>query len=49
MMLIGRRTAGRSTGETNKEAAHQAVVRLIQEGRLDNSKEITFNEYSTDW
>lgn len=45
----GQRTMGRSTGETNKAAAHQAVVRLIQEGRLDNNKEITFEEYSTDW
>ena len=45
----GRRTGGRSTGETSKAAAHQVVIRLIQEGRLNHTKEISFEEYSADW
>jgi integrase len=46
----GRRTTGRSTGTTNKAAAHQVVIRLIREGRLEHpAKEISFGEYSNDW
>ena len=45
----GRRTGGRSTGETSKAAAHQVVIRLIQEGRLNHTKEISFEEYAVDW
>ena len=46
----GRRTGGRSTGTTNKAAAHQIVIRLVQEGRLGQpATEITFEQYSTDW
>ena len=46
----GHRMAGRSTGTTNKAAAHQVVIRLIQEGRLGlPATEITFENYSTDW
>ena len=46
----GRRTGGRSTGETSKALAHQVVIRLIQEGRLGQpAKEITFEKFSADW
>jgi integrase len=45
----GERTAGRSTGETNKALAHQVVVRLIQEGRLTHTREISFEEYAANW
>ena len=46
----GRRTSGRSTGQTSKALAHQVVIRLIQEGRLGQpAKEITVEQYSTNW
>ena len=45
----GNRTSGRSTGETSKTKAANYCNRLIKEGRLLPTKEITFAKYAENW
>lgn len=45
----GKRTSGRSTGQTTKTAAHAYLSRLIERGELVPRKEKTFNDYAKDW
>ena len=47
----GKRTQGRSTGQTNKTAARVVVSRLLKEGALLPKKDSvpTFGEYAVNW
>ena len=45
----GKRTSGRSTGETNKQAAQSYVLSLIKKGALHVRTNPTFEESSQDW
>lgn len=45
----GRRTGGRSTGQTHKAEALKYVLDLIKAGRLNAPHEQTFGTYATDW
>jgi hypothetical protein len=45
----GRRTGGRSTGQTHKALALQYVLDLIKSGRLDSPHEISFGTYAEHW
>jgi len=45
----GKRTSGRSTGQTTKTAAHAYLSRLIEKGELLPKKEKTFYDFAKDW
>jgi integrase len=45
----GRRTAGRSTGQTTKIAARTYVESLIKKGKLQTKGEITFGKFAENW
>jgi len=45
----GRRTAGKSTGQTSKPAARHYVVDLLNRGRLDAPKDPSFKVYAGGW
>ena len=45
----GKRTSGKSTGQTSKGAARTYVDQLIREGRFSTNKDKTFGEYSDGW
>ena len=45
----GERTAGRSTGETNKTKAERHCNRLLRTGELVPIKETVFETYAEDW
>ena len=45
----GRRTSGRSTGETNKTRAERFCNNLIRKGQLIPTKKTRFGDYATDW
>jgi len=45
----GRRTFGKSTGETNRARAEQYVADQIRKGELIPKKEMTFARYAEDW
>ena len=45
----GNRTVGRSTGETSKTRARQYCCKLLLEGRIVPTKEISFAAYTTNW
>ena len=45
----GRRSGGRSTGQTHKALALKYVLELIKMGRLDSPHEITFGIYAENW
>jgi integrase len=45
----GRRTSGRSTGETNKTRAERYCNGLIRVGKLIPTKKTLFRDYSVDW
>ena len=45
----GRRTGGRSTGQTHKALALKYVLELARTGRLDSPHEQTFGTYAENW
>ncbi len=45
----GNRTVGRSTGETSKTRARQYCCKLLREGRIVPTKEISFSAYAAKW
>ena len=45
----GRRTSGRSTGETNKTRAERFCNSLIRTGQLIPTKKTRFEDYAKDW
>lgn len=45
----GKRTSGKSTGQTSKAAAHEYMKTLIREGKLIKGRNIDFSEYARNW
>ena len=45
----GKRTSGKSTFQTSKEAARQYVDNLLSKGLLSSGPEIVFEKYAEDW
>lgn len=45
----GRRTSGRSTGQTSKTAAERWVREQIKKGSIAPGKDITFGKYAENW
>lgn len=45
----GKRTSGKSTHQTSKEAARRYVDVLLSKGLLRTEHDITFSEYAADW
>jgi hypothetical protein len=46
---FGRRTSGKSTGQTIKAAARQCVIELIKKGGPVAKKDTTFEKYAENW